>query len=1002
MRKELRHWLQKKNPLFFLLPFLLAVIPSVCPGQTVLEQADLVIVSISSGSVVDFEFVPFTDLEEGTVIHFTDNAYTTATGSLTQTGSTLTYTVQEPVVAGSVISYKGNGQNFEGPEPGPDDWGNNLLVYQATGSDTTFIYGAEWGNNTPSWTYETTAAGFYSDVPPGLSKETHTVISLGEELYHWYDDANGTEGSPEALLGRVGNAEYWRSGEARPIEYNISFSVLHTPTLGLSVADSVVSAAGGKIRVAVELAELSRAPVSAQVIFLKDSSTVSQADIGYFTSQLVRFSASDDEGSPKFITIPISDSVSFTGSRTAVFGLQGDTGGSVTTPQTVKVEIKAGDEREPDAPDLSIAEVNLDPHDDADGNGVVDKSDDEFVEFVNNSDTAIDISGWTFSDDGSTTRHIFPAGTVIPASGALVLFANEEVIPAGSFGGAVVQNSNQSKTLHLDDQGDLPTLKDARGNVVVRHPYGTGVVNSQWTGNVSPTDPHAGKHPGAAGRERPPSTPGGQSDGSSYGLKHRMGIREEGWRVIASPEPKVSFKEFLEGFRIQGIGGSEAPAEEATIYYWDEISGGTLTKPASVTDMMESGRGYIIYFTENENNRTGAEGSRYDIPAAVTVDKTTDSHPVSVTVSATDANENGVIDQNEGYNLLGNPFGTNISVTAVLDALERVGNSLNRNVLIWNPAGGNGNGVYQSLTDGDIIAPFQAFFVRFMDEVSGNAVLNYADLLPRKEKRPGNEDREEPFGYTVTLSDGNVYDRYQLIFKEDGDTGRDKLDVYKLLSLNPGSLNLFSREGDVRLMKNILPADLNTALEIPLLFEPSEGKETFEFSWQDIGRLPEDWGVRLVDRELDREIDLNNSTGYDFSVVMKETVPHRPAENRKNLINQPQTEEDEPRFALLVHPGTGLLSNRGELPEAAKLNPNYPNPFSSVTRIPFELTEEAEVELSIWNIVGQKVATLIDEVRKAGPDEVAWNAADLPSGIYIAQMEVGGSVYIRKMTLIKH
>src|SRR5699024_1045333 len=99
------------------------------------------------------------------------------------------------------------------------------------------------------------------------------------------------------------------------------------------------------------------------------------------------------------------------------------------------------------------------------------------------------------------------------------------------------------------------------------------------------------------------------------------------------------------------------------------------------------------------------------------------------------------------------------------------------------------------LTDGDFIAPFQAFFIRFMDEVSGNVVLNAADLLPGKAKKPHKKSREEPFGYNITLNDGGVSDTYKLIFREEGDTGADKLDAYKLFSLNPGSLNLFSREG---------------------------------------------------------------------------------------------------------------------------------------------------------------------------------------------------------------
>ncbi|MDZ7682526.1 MAG: T9SS type A sorting domain-containing protein [Fodinibius sp.] len=52
-------------------------------------------------------------------------------------------------------------------------------------------------------------------------------------------------------------------------------------------------------------------------------------------------------------------------------------------------------------------------------------------------------------------------------------------------------------------------------------------------------------------------------------------------------------------------------------------------------------------------------------------------------------------------------------------------------------------------------------------------------------------------------------------------------------------------------------------------------------------------------------------------------------------------------------------------------------------------------------MIGQKVATLVDGLVEAGSHQETWNAASMPSGIYIARFEVGGKVFTRKMTLIK-
>lgn len=83
------------------------------------------------------------------------------------------------------------------------------------------------------------------------------------------------------------------------------------------------------------------------------------------------------------------------------------------------------------------------------------------------------------------------------------------------------------------------------------------------------------------------------------------------------------------------------------------------------------------------------------------------------------------------------------------------------------------------------------------------------------------------------------------------------------------------------------------------------------------------------------------------------------------------------------------------------LSQNYPNPFNPVTHISYTLPTAEHVTLSLYNTLGQLVATLADENQPAGSHMVTLDASSLPSGVYIYSLKAGGITQTRKMTLIK-
>lgn len=97
------------------------------------------------------------------------------------------------------------------------------------------------------------------------------------------------------------------------------------------------------------------------------------------------------------------------------------------------------------------------------------------------------------------------------------------------------------------------------------------------------------------------------------------------------------------------------------------------------------------------------------------------------------------------------------------------------------------------------------------------------------------------------------------------------------------------------------------------------------------------------------------------------------------------------------------LTDRGqnELPVAIELGQNYPNPFNPTTTIRYALPEAAQVRLSVFNLLGQEVAVLVNGTRPAGISTANFDASNLSSGVYIYRLTDGSQTITRKLLLVK-
>ena len=89
------------------------------------------------------------------------------------------------------------------------------------------------------------------------------------------------------------------------------------------------------------------------------------------------------------------------------------------------------------------------------------------------------------------------------------------------------------------------------------------------------------------------------------------------------------------------------------------------------------------------------------------------------------------------------------------------------------------------------------------------------------------------------------------------------------------------------------------------------------------------------------------------------------------------------------------------LPEAYALEQAYPNPFNPVTTLSFSLPEMSEVSLSIYDLQGREVASLLSGMMDAGYHSVNWDASNHSSGMYFVKMLAGNHAETQKLMLIK-
>ncbi len=101
------------------------------------------------------------------------------------------------------------------------------------------------------------------------------------------------------------------------------------------------------------------------------------------------------------------------------------------------------------------------------------------------------------------------------------------------------------------------------------------------------------------------------------------------------------------------------------------------------------------------------------------------------------------------------------------------------------------------------------------------------------------------------------------------------------------------------------------------------------------------------------------------------------------------------------NPLTGVETSASNVPTRYELSQNYPNPFNPTTNIRYSIVKSSKVTLQVYNILGQMVKTLVNEVQSPGHYTITFNAETLASGIYFYRIQAGNFIATKKLILLK-
>ncbi|MCH8568767.1 MAG: S8 family peptidase [Balneolales bacterium] len=475
----------------------------------------------------------------------------------------------------------------------------------------------------------------------------------------------------------------------------------------------------------------------------------------------------------------------------------------------------------------------------------------------------------------------------------------------------------------------------------------------------------------------------------------------EGWRQLGSPARQTTYSDMFDSIWTQGFPGSNFNAGTPNILFYDEATRSFIAPEnaqhivgTTSTDGESTGKGVLVYVYEDDNR----DGTPNPWPKPLNVTGAPNAGDQLVTLSRTELGDGG-----EGWHMVSNPFPFPIMWSEILNDATGMHNV----AYVWDANRTGGADYIHTGADWDgIIEPFQAFWVQ--------ASENDATITFKAEHRSDNNGNlffipnEEP-ELMLELHSENRSTFTRLLFDDEKALHPEKNNTVRLSSLSASYLHLFSsaQNSGLAFQSQYLPSGELHSIDIPLYVNTSEkGSLTLETgNLQHADHLQ----ITLIDHYTGEKMIVDESFSYNFAINSDEKGVSEVAEELSDLDLVAMSGVSaglskgfsDNRFTINITLSPTSTVPETDLPTAVSLDQNYPNPFNPITQITYALPEATEVQLEVYNLMGQRVAILVNESQSAGHHTVQFDGQSLASGVYLYRLQAGNTVISRKMTLLK-
>ncbi len=470
---------------------------------------------------------------------------------------------------------------------------------------------------------------------------------------------------------------------------------------------------------------------------------------------------------------------------------------------------------------------------------------------------------------------------------------------------------------------------------------------------------------------------------------------ENGWYLLSNPFTST-IGELLSAVWTQGAVNSNAPGGDATLYTFSEDSSKYVAVTTDLdTTKLAAGQGLLVYLYEDDDLGDGQSDVDGGWPKTLTNYGSPFGTEVSIT--ARNVNHDGVegTSGSEGFTLLGNPYGWSLSADSVISSLKREDPLANSYVYKWNAV----EKTYQILASGSI-NPYESVFVRVITSgTTANLSFDYDDAVGVLAK----SEKPEMFDLNLVHMDTERSSTFNLRNTKSAKTGIDPYDGYYLGSYANTYSNLYSVVDGQALTINNIPLGFEGDIEIPLYADATLTGD-FVLNW-DPETLPEEWTVTLENNSTGEIVAMNETSAYSFTMNRGKKSGSLFSEkifSTENNLGKGKN-NNTPVLTLKVVSSLSVgTENDLGIPEVVELYQNYPNPFNPSSVIRFGVPTQSKVKLEVFDILGRRVATLLNnEIKPAGRYNITFSANNLASGMYLYRLSVGNKVIVKKMTFIK-